>query len=158
GMLREERKIEGPVSGMTIAPGETKILKMPVTAAKVGRYPVNVTVVTAQGEMSARTEIDIAADTLVLEQAPTTRLLPGRDVDLRIEMANHTGKPLKNVQVATLLPEGFTFLGASDRGLYQANTRAAHWLFDVMPAGVSKTLIVRVNTTKAGQYQNLVSA
>ena len=113
---------------------------------------------TAKGEIEARTESEIAAEALVVEQAPTTRHLPGRDVDLRIEMANHTGKPLRNVQVATHLPEGFSFLGASDRGLYQANTRTAHWLFEMMPAGVSKTLIVRVNTSKTGQYQNVVLA
>jgi uncharacterized repeat protein (TIGR01451 family) len=158
GALREERRIEGPVTGMAIAPGEHKILKMPATAVKPGRFVVPVKVATAQGEKSAATEIEVASDTLVLGQAPTTRLLPGRDVDLRIELANHTAKPLRNVQVATVLPDGFTFLGASDRGLYQSNSRTAYWLFDVMPVGASKTLIVRVNTSKTGQYQNVVSA
>jgi uncharacterized repeat protein (TIGR01451 family) len=150
-------KIEGEVNGV-IAPGDFKVLKMPTTAVKAGRYTVQAKVVTAGGEGTATTSIDIAADSLFLQQAPTTRLVPGRDGDLRIELANHTGKEMRNVTVANLLPEGLVFIAASDRGLFQANTRTVHWLLDQLPAGASKTLVVRVNGEKAGQYQNVASA
>ncbi len=150
-------KIEGEVNGM-IAPGDFKILKMPTTAVKPGRYTVQAKVVTAGGEGSATTSIDVGAESLFVQQAPTTRLVPGRDGDLRIELANNTGKEMRNVTVANLLPAGFVFIAASDRGLYQANTRTVHWLLDQLPAGGTKTLVVRVNGDKLGQYQNLVSA
>ena len=50
-------KIEGEVNG-TILPGDYKILKMPTTAVRPGRYTVQARVVTAAGEGSATTSID----------------------------------------------------------------------------------------------------
>jgi len=150
-------RIEGEVSD-AIAPGDFKILKMPATAAKPGRYTVHAKVVTQAGEASATTIVDVTADSLFVQQAPTTRLALGRDGDLRIDIANHTGKPMRNVTVANLLPEGLTFMGASDRGLFSSNSRTVHWLIDNLPIGAAKTLVVRVNGAKAGQHQSLVSA
>jgi len=150
-------KIEGEVSE-TIAPGEFKILKMPTTAIKAGRHTVHAKVITQQGEASATTTIEIAAEALLLQQAPMTRLTPGRDGNVRIDLSNQTGKPLRNVQVASLLPEGITFIGASERGLYQSNSRTVHWLIDHLPNGGSKELHVRVAAGKAGQHQSIISA
>jgi uncharacterized membrane protein len=102
--------------------------------------------------------IDIAAASFTVRQAELTRLFLGRDGDLRIEIANGTGKPLRNVAVACLLPEGLDYRDSSDRGLFQANHRTVYWLIDAMPAGQNRTLIARVSGAKAGQYQTVVSA
>jgi uncharacterized repeat protein (TIGR01451 family) len=151
------RKIEGEVDA-SIAPGEVKTLKMPTSAVKPGRHTLAVKVTTFGGnEASATAVIDIGTDTLQLQQAPTTRLLMGRDGDLRIEVTNHTGRALRNVTVADRLPEGLDFIGASDRGLYQANSRTVYWLLD-LPAGKTQALILRVNGTKAGPLENKVFA
>jgi uncharacterized repeat protein (TIGR01451 family) len=151
------REIE-MVGTITMAPGGQKILQMPVTGVKPGRFEVRVKLVSSAGETWATASIDVAAETLTLQQAELTRLFLGRDGDLRIEVANGTGKPLRHVAVASLLPEGLDFLGASDRGLFQANHRTVYWLIDAMPAGQTQTLSVRVAGAKAGQYQNVVSA
>ena len=151
------RKIEGEVDAI-IAPGEVKTLKMPTSAVKPGRYTLAVKVTTQAGhEASATAVIDIGTETLQLQPAPTTRLLMGRDGDLRIEVTNHTGRALRNVTVADRLPEGLDFIGASDRGLYQANSRTVYWLLD-LPAGKTQTLVVRVNGIKTGQLENTAFA
>jgi uncharacterized repeat protein (TIGR01451 family) len=152
------REIEGEVEA-TIAPGESKTLKMPASAVKPGRYTVAVKVTTPSGyEVSATTPIEIAAAALHLQQAPAARLFAGRDGDLRVELTNHTGQPLRNVAVADRLPDGLTFVAANERGLYQANSRTVYWLIDQMPAGKTQTLVVRVNGVKAGEHQNVVFA
>ena len=152
------RAIEGEVES-TIAPGESKTLKMPASAVKPGRYTVAVKVTTQTGhEASATAVIDIVAETLHLQQAPTARLFAGRDGDLRVDVTNYTGKSLRNVAVADRLPDGLDFVAASERGLYQANSRTVYWLIDRMPPGQARTLVVRVNGVKAGQLQNVVFA
>jgi uncharacterized repeat protein (TIGR01451 family) len=152
------RAIEGEV-GSTIAPGESKTLKMPASAVKPGHYTVAVKVTTQTGhEASATAVIDIVAETLHLQQAPAARLFVGRDGDLRIDVTNDTHKPLRNVAVADRLPDGLDFVAASERGLYQANSRTVYWLIDQMPPGQTRTLVVRVNGVKAGQHQNVVFA
>ncbi len=150
------RSIEGEVDA-TIAPGEVKTLRMPATVVKPGRGAVTIKV-TARGglEASATAEIDITGATLHLQQAPTTRMFLGRDGDLRIDVMNHTGKPLRNVTLIDRLPEGLDFVAASERGLYQANSRTVYWQFAELPAGSTKSLIVRVHGTKPGQLQNAV--
>lgn len=150
------RSIEGEVEA-TIQPGEVKTLRMPTNAVKAGRYTVAVKVSARGGlEASASVDIDITGATLNVLQAPTTRLVPGRAGDLRIEVTNHTGKPLRNVTVVDRIPEGLEFVAASERGLYQANSRSVYWQFTELPAGTSKALIVRVHGQKPGEHENVV--
>jgi uncharacterized repeat protein (TIGR01451 family) len=154
-------EIVGEVDG-AIPAGDFKILKMPATAVKSGRSTVSVKVVTNAGEGTATANIDIAAAASapapLLQQAPSARLIMGRDGDLRIELVNNTGKPLRNVTVADRLPEGLDFVDASDRGLYQGNSRTVYWLIPQMPVGKTQSLIMRVNGSKAGQHSHVVFA
>lgn len=154
--MRDEREIKGDVDE-TILPGTVKTLRMPANAVKPGRYTLAVKV-TARGgiEASSSVDIEIAGGSLQLQQAPTTRMFLGRDGDLRIDVMNLSGKPMRNVTVVDRLPEGLDFVAASERGLYQANSRMVYWQFAEMPAGASKALIVRVHGNKAGQLQNVV--
>lgn len=158
GVMREERKIEGPIEGMTIAPGDFKILKMPTTAVRAGRAMVFAKVASNQGESLATAEVEVGQDAILLHQGATTRLALGRLGDLRIDLVNQTGKPLKNLTIANLLPEGLSFVAASDRGLFQSNSRTVHWYLDSLPVGATKTLLIRVQGHKEGQFANYVSA
>jgi uncharacterized repeat protein (TIGR01451 family) len=152
------REIEGEVNG-TLRPGETKTLRMPANAVQPGRFTVAAKVTTQAGqEASAQTTIDVTGGTLQVQQAASTRLFVGREGDLRIEVANHTGQPMRNVAIADRLPEGIDYLLASERGLYQTNSRTVHWLLDSLPAGATRTLALRVQGSKAGQYPNIVTA
>jgi Domain of unknown function DUF11 len=151
------RKIE-MVNSVTIAPGSKKNLQMPTNAVIPGRHTVQVKVVSSAGEAWATATIDIVAAALTMRQAEMTRLFPGREGELRIDVTNSTGKPVRNVAVSWLLPEGLDYLDSSDRGLFQANHRTVYWLIDAMPAGQTRALGVRVSGAKAGQYQNIVSA
>ena len=89
---------------------------------------------------------------------PSTRLLVGRDGDLRVELTNNTGKPLRNVTIADRLPDGLDFIAAGHAGLYQSNSRTVYWLISQMPVGKTETLVVRVNGARAGEQQHVVFA
>lgn len=154
----ESREIKAILDELTIAPGEAKTLKMPATAVKTGRYPVAVKVVTRLGEARASTTIEVTGSALHLQQGPATRLFLGRDGELRLEVTNNTGRHLRHIDVADRLPEGLAYVGASDSGLYQGHTRTVFWHLPDLPIGVTKSLIIRVNGTKAGQHQNVVFA
>ena len=143
---------------VTVSPGGSKNLRMPTNAVAAGHHTVKVKVISSAGEAWATATIDIATASLAVRQAESTRLFLGRDGDLRIEVANGTGKPLRNIAVACLLPEGLEYRDSSDRGLFQANHHTVYWLIDAMPAGQARTLIAHVNGAKAGQYQTTVTA
>jgi uncharacterized repeat protein (TIGR01451 family) len=152
------RDIEGEVDA-TIPPGEAKTLKMPANAVKPGRWTVTVKVTTQAGhEASATASVEVSAESLQVQQPSATRLYMNRDGDLRIDVTNHTAKPMRNVTVADRLPDGIDFVDANARGLYQANSRVVYWVIDQLMPGQTQSLQVRVNGARAGQHQNVVFA
>lgn len=158
GTMRAERKIEGPVAGVTIAPGDYKVLKMPTMAVKVGQGTIRAKVATNQGEASTSLNVEIPGETLVVQQYISKELAAGQDGELRVEVINNTGKPLKNVAVSNLLPEGIFCVGASEKGMFQSNTRTVQWTLKQLPVDGMKTLSIHVQTSKAGKFLSHVSA
>jgi uncharacterized membrane protein len=152
------RLIEGEIGGV-LKPGEGKTLRMPTNVVQAGRFTVAAKVTTQNGqEASASAAIEIGAESLQVQQSANTRIFVGRDGDLRIDVTNSTGRALRNVAVSNALPEGLDYMMASERGLYQANSRTVHWLIDSLPAGATRTLQLRVYGAKPGAYQNPVVA
>jgi hypothetical protein len=100
----------------------------------------------------------VAAEPLSVRQAPSVKLLPGRDGDLRYEVANHSGRTLRNVSVVNRLADGVDFIAASERGLYQATSRTAFWTLKELADGQTQILQVRVHGLKTGQFSNVVTA
>jgi hypothetical protein len=95
---------------------------------------------------------------LVVQQAASTRLVMGRTADLRIEVTNHSAKPMRHVSIVSSLPEGVDFVGASDHGLYQPAGRTTSWLLDPLAAGQTHALVLRVQPKGAGQLTHPVVA
>ena len=151
------REIEGAIDG-TFLPGDSRTLKMPASAVKPGRYTVHARIASADGlQATDAVTIDIGADGLLVQQTPVTPLLLGRDGDLRIDVTNPSDRTLRNVVVTDRLPEGVDFVAASDRGLFQANSRTVYWLIEQLLPGQSKTLFVRMHGAKGGEHNNVVT-
>ena len=81
-----------------------------------------------------------------------------RDGDIRIEVTNLQADTLRNVVIADTLPDKLQFVSASDRGIYQASTRTVQWLIDLLPAGETRALTLRVQGKAPGQFAQEVSA
>jgi hypothetical protein len=154
----EGRTIEGEVGG-TLQPGEAKTLRMPTNVVQAGRFTVEAKVTTQTGQAAtASAAIEIGAETLQVAQAATTRLFVGRDGDLRIDVTNSTSQVLRHVAVSNRLPEGLDYVMASERGLFQANSRTVHWLIDTLAVGATQTLHLRLYGARPGNYPNTIVA
>jgi uncharacterized repeat protein (TIGR01451 family) len=82
----------------------------------------------------------------------------GTEGELRFEVANQTGRALRQVGVVFALPDGVDFVVASDQGLYQANSRSVFWLLDQLVPGQTKAVALKVQGRKAGQLTGEVVA
>lgn len=150
-------KIEADVGDL--APGASKTFKMPTTAVRSGRHTVEVKITAAGGlEARAQGSVLITGNGLSIQLAPTSRLLLDRDGDIRIDVTNLQAEGLRNVQIADTLPDDLQFVAASDRGIYQASTRRVQWLIDALPPGETRSLTLRVQGKKPGQFAQEVSA
>ncbi len=142
-----------------IGPGESKAFKIPVSAMRVGLQTLDVKITAAGGaEAHAQTSVNVTGGGLSLQLAPISRLDLNREGEIRIEVTNLQAEGLRNVIVADTLPESMRFVTASDRGIYQAGTRTVQWLIDILPAGETRTVSLRVQPTAPGQFNKEVSA
>ena len=149
------QSIEAEIGSLT--PGDSRTVRVPVTADKPGRQQVSVRLTTPTGlDTTARAAVDVgpAPAGLTVRHAELPRLVAGRDGELRIEVSNQGATPLANVSVLDTLPDGLEFAGASNQGLYQPATRTVHWLFEQLLPGQTQVLALRVQGRRAGQFAN----
>jgi uncharacterized repeat protein (TIGR01451 family) len=154
------KEIEADVGAL--GPGASKTYKMPVKAAQPGRHTIDVQIVAPGGfEATGQGTVQVTQGTvsgLSIQQQPGVRLVLDKEAELRIEVANHTEHGQRNVSVLDRLPEGVEFVAASDQGLFRPDARFAHWLIDYLEPGQARTLTLRVQPTRAGQFANEVTA
>lgn len=143
----------------TLPAGASKTIKLTVTAVRAGRYPVAVKVMAPQQEpATAETTITVTEGGLKVQPAPVSQLPLGRAGEVHVLVSNETAEPLKNVVVTHALEEGMQFLGASDRGLCNADGHSVHWLLETLGPGESHTLKLRIRPTKSGSIAAAVAA
>ncbi len=144
-----------------LEPGMNKTVKITATAVQPGRQGMQVHVKCAAGaEASAQTGLDVLATStgLTVQQAPAVRMFVGRMADLRIEVTNNSARPMRNVCIASFLPEGLEFVAASDYGNHQPNNRTVNWRLDPLAPGQTQAVFVRVQPAAQGVLQHGVIA
>lgn len=177
--------IEGDIG--ELAAGAAKVQKLTTITRQPGRHVVQVEIAASSGEKAvasaevhvlpagaiqagatqgsgavqrAMGSLAVAAPALPpdVRQVSSNRMFLRRESELKIEVSNPNSSPLKNVAVVDVLPEALEFAGASDRGLFQQETRTAHWLIDSLPAGQTRTLTLKVQGKSPGEFENEVIA
>ncbi len=151
---KQGNEIVGKIN-VTLQPGETRTLKMPADVIKPGRHGVSVRVTPGSGvEVAASTsvEVDGGSGAVRIQTAPITKLQIGRTGEVRIDITNQSGRAMRNVDIACRLPDGVEFVAASERGLYQANSRTVFWHVENLSPEQPLTLTMRLHGDKAGQY------
>jgi uncharacterized repeat protein (TIGR01451 family) len=141
-----------------LAAGASRTETMTVTAARQGRHAIAVKLMSATaGEAEAQVSVEVGGGGLVIHQVPDGRLRAGRVDTLQFEVTNQTERTLQQISVVFHLPDTFDFVDASNRGLYQANSRAVYWLVDLQP-GNAQQVALKVLPRKAGQFPGEVIA
>lgn len=144
-----------------LEPGGRKTVKVEAGAVLAGPQGMQVRIARSGGpEASAQAVVDVisAVSGVGVQLVPATRLFLGKTNDLKLEITNHTGKPIRHVAVVSYLPENVDYVAASDRGNYQPNGRTVNWLVDTLAAGQTQLLQVRVQGKVAGQLAHQVIA
>ena len=141
----------------TLAPGESKVGKVTVKAAKVGTY-TNTAEATADGGLkataTARTVVRVPV--LVLTKtAPKTRFV-GRPARFTITVANNGDAPAKNTVLVDTIPAGTQFVTASAGGRMAGGK--VTWQLGTLNPKDTATVSVTVKPTAQGQIRNSATA
>jgi uncharacterized repeat protein (TIGR01451 family) len=138
----------------TLAPGQTRTLRLDVIASRAGRV-VNEVTAQANGtkEVQSRTAVQVAEATLALKIDGPARTPFGQDVDLRLEVANPGPGTATNVRLTQMVPDGFDLLGASTGGAADSATRSVAWFLGTLTAGQRQVVALKVRSKMAGDWK-----
>jgi uncharacterized repeat protein (TIGR01451 family) len=125
--------------------GQTKTIPIEAVAARAGGHACTITAA-ADGNPpeSARAGTSIVEPLLKLQQAGPARCLVRGEPSYTIDLANPGTAATDPLTVASVLPEGFEFVQASDGGAFLPGSRTVTWRLPGLPAGQTRQLALRV--------------
>lgn len=97
----------------------------------------------------ARLELEMAAPAMASLATP---------IAYRLTISNKGGAPAKQVRLLNRLPAGTSFVGASDGGQYQLESRHTTWTLGELAAGQSRTVELKLRADQAGTLVNVAEA
>lgn len=128
-----------------LAPAQSKQVTLEVAAVKPGRYVTQAIATSHEGgEASAQAVLLVTELPVVVRKSAPVRRLLTRESEYHIQATNPGPAVARHVELSDRLPDGFDFVSASDGGTFDAHARRVSWVLDMVPAGQTKTLTVRV--------------
>ena len=143
----------------SLAPNETREVRLEVTAMKPGRITPT-TIVTADGDVSteSKTAVEVIGEQLLLTRSGHDRVYLGRNAVFTNNVKNEGQRPVSQIQVTELVPDGFEFVEASAGGTYSAADRAVNWVIPSLEPGAAATVSVTLAAKTIGRFDGQVAA
>jgi uncharacterized repeat protein (TIGR01451 family) len=151
-----ETRVEFPA--FDLAPGESREFTIDARAGKTGSV-TNTASANADGGLtdsaSATTKIKNCALTLV-KKAKRADLVSGRPATFDLTVSNTGDADAKDLIVEDQIPEGMTFVSATEGGTVSGNLIV--WNVGTLAPGASKNLSVTLLSNGAGTFRNTATA
>jgi len=143
----------------TLAPNETREVRLEVTALKPGRVTPT-TIVTADGDVSteSKTIVEVIGEQLLLTRSGHDRVYLGRNAVFTNNVTNEGQRPVSQIQVTEVVPDGFEFVEASHGGSYASDNRTVSWTIPNLAPGAASTVSVTLAAKNLGRFDAVVSA
>lgn len=143
----------------TLAPQETREVRLEVTALKPGRVEPQ-TIVTADGNLTTegKAGLEIIGEQLLLERHGHDRVYVGRNIVFTNQVTNEGSRAVKEVTVTEVIPEGFEFVEVTGDGRYDRAKRTVTWTLPGLSPGASDGVTLTLKAKSIGQYDSVVKA
>jgi uncharacterized repeat protein (TIGR01451 family) len=142
----------------TLAPGESRMVRLPMAAVKGGKQTVNIEArADANLNQSLARDINVIAPSLkVAVGGPSLRYI-GRSAGYQVTVTNDGTSASNNVRVMHQLPQGFKFLRADKGGTFDADQNSVGWFVGRLEAGESAVVQVELDATEPGNFAHHVT-
>lgn len=143
----------------SIQAGESRVVRLPLTASAGGAHTLNVTV-RGSGDLqeTASSTLNVVAPSLqVVLDGPEMRYV-GRTAGYRLTVRNDGTAPSNNVRVTYQIPEGFRFVRGNQGISYDSVNRRASWFLGQLKPGESKQLELQLTAKELGEHVHRVKA
>jgi uncharacterized repeat protein (TIGR01451 family) len=138
----------------TLAPGQTKNLRLTLKAAKAGLVE-NLLLVRGEGNLVVKDTLNVEVLAPALQiglSGPKLRYLE-REATYEVAIANPGTAPAKEIEVVTYLPKGMKFVSADHQGQYEPKNHAVYWSLAELPANQSGTAKVTLLPFQTGEQK-----
>jgi uncharacterized repeat protein (TIGR01451 family) len=137
-----------------LSPGETRSIQV-ICAARAGGPQKCDGLAVAEGglQSQASASVNVIMPRLDLQLVgPSLRYLD-RKATYTVKVVNPGDAPATNVSVNCLLPAGFKFVGASDGGQHDFNTRTVSWFVGEVSPGQTREVKFEVQAISPGEHK-----
>jgi uncharacterized repeat protein (TIGR01451 family) len=149
------RQIEMGVG--TLAPGETREVKLSLAAVAGGEQTLVIQAHGASGLVEQATcKVLVSAPQLEIQVSGPGLRYVDRPALYQVTVTNQGTATTNNVRVVHQIPPGFEFLKADHGASYDADHRTASWFLGQLDAGESRQLQVELDARQIGNYVHRV--
>ncbi len=142
----------------SIGPGETRTVRLGLSAIKGGPQSISVTATSssdAGGTASAQMNV-IAPSLKIAVDGPGLRY-KGRNAKYTLTVTNDGSVANNNIRVSQVVSEGFKFVSADKSGKYDASTKSVQWFVGRLEPGQNAKVTCELNATALGDFAHTVA-
>ena len=142
----------------SIGPGETRTVRLGLSAIKGGPQSISVTATSssdAGGTASAQMNV-IAPSLKIAVDGPGLRY-KGRNAKYTLTVTNDGSVANNNIRVSQVVSEGFKFVSADKSGKYDASTKSVQWFVGRLEPGQNAKVTCELNATALGNFAQTVA-
>lgn len=142
----------------TLAAEETREIKLDLIATKNGKV-TNKTIITGDHglKVEEETPIEVIGEQLLLTRTGKNKVYVDKSAVFTSTIANEGTAPASRVSVAEVIPAGFEFVSASNRGEFDPATRAVTWTVGPIGPGEELKLSTQLMPKKTGDYRSTIT-
>lgn len=142
----------------SIGPGETRTVRLGLSAIKGGQQSISVTATSssdAGGTASAQMNV-IAPSLKIAVDGPGLRY-KGRNAKYTLTVTNDGSVANNNIRVSQVVSDGFKFVSADKSGKYDASTKSVQWFIGRLEPGQNAKVTCELNATALGNFSHTVA-
>lgn len=142
----------------SLAPGETRTVRLPLTAVKGGKFSVKVSASSA-GDLAAEAEsvVNVIAPSLTVAVDGPGLRYKGRSAKYSLTVKNDGTVPNNNVRVTQSVASGFRFISADRGGKYDAAQKNIQWFVGRLEPGQTAEVSCELMAADLGAFTQSVN-
>lgn len=142
----------------SVAPGETRTVRLGLSAIKGGPQTINV-VASSSSEANATssTQLNVVAPSLKIAVDGPALRYKGRNAKYTLTVTNDGSVPNNNIRISHAVADGFKFVSADRNGKFDQSTKSVQWFIGRMEPGQTAQVVCELNAMTIGDFSHTAS-
>ena len=142
----------------SIGPGETRTVRLGLSAVKGGPQSISVTATSSSDAGgTASTQVNVIAPSLKIAVDGPGLRYKGRNAKYTLTVTNDGSVANNNIRVSQVVSEGFKFVSADKSGKYDASTKSVQWFVGRLEPGQNAKVTCELNAIALGDFSQTVA-